>query len=330
MNKPTAVIDKCLLQPICAIADDSRREHCLRFLMENFTIYAPVMLIQEIAANYYRPTEKIPKELAVTMLKAVRDFRWMEHPLELIYQEVVLKKDVANDFELHPALAADYRSWMSNLDTHRPEFEERFLRLYQYKLWKKAAKEEFQRPLKDPANPESPNFRNLGTFIQCAHGGLRREVADSNSRMAFFSKLVLQHLTEWHPETVARTEETFLELDLNKAPYTHDCMLAYAMYLLAPVARIGPDRSKRANPYVLSGDQINNEEDEEYVTSALLCENLLTCDKRMQSMAEMHKTFSLFRHKGKWPRSLTYVPRTLVEKAGPFLANFSQTNRLTQ
>ena len=316
---PTAVIDKCLLQPICQIADQQHRELCLQFLMENFTIYAPVMLIQEIAANYFRPTEKIPKELAVTMLKAIREFRWMEHPLELIYQEVVLKKDVANDFELHPALAADYRGWMSNLDTHRRELEERFLRLYEYKIWKKAAKEKFQQPLKDPANPESPNFENLSAFIQYAHGGLRREIADSNSRMAFFSGIILQHLTEWHPETVTRTEETFRELDLNQAPYTHDCMLAYAMYLLAPVARIGTDRSKRANPCVLSGDQINNEEDEEYVTSALLCENLLTCDKRMHSMAEMHKVASLFRHRGTWPRTSILVPREMVKQVEQFL-----------
>ncbi len=320
--KPTAVIDKSLLQPICAIRDEHRREHCLRFLLENFTIYAPVMLIEEIAANYFQPTKKTSKQLALRMLRAASRFHLIEHPLELIYQEVMLKRDVSKKFELDPVLAADYRRWISKPNTHVPELGQRFRERYQNKIWMKSERRQFQQPLKGPTAPYSLNFETLSASILYSNGWLRQKLHNSKEKMDLLSKLILEPLAKLHPDTTPQTAKALLKLDPSRAPYTHDYLLAYSIYLLAPVASVGPENSKRVNPCVLSGNQINNNEDTEYITSALLCDHLLTCDKRMHSMAEMHKTVSFFRHKGKWPRSSIYVPRTLVKRAANFLKTF--------
>ena len=106
----------------------------------------------------------------------------------------------------------------------------------------------------------------------------------------------------------------------------HDAILAYLLYLSGPVARIGPKESIKANPFVLSGDQINNEEDEEYMTSAVLCDYLLTCDKKMHNMAEMHKTACRFKHSGQWPRASILTPRTMADQIEVFLASLVGTS----
>jgi hypothetical protein len=61
MDKPAVVIDKCLLQPICARQDEARLR-CFRFLMEHFTICVPPMLIEQTAANYFSPQPGITKD----------------------------------------------------------------------------------------------------------------------------------------------------------------------------------------------------------------------------------------------------------------------------
>jgi hypothetical protein len=86
------------------------------------------------------------------------------------------------------------------------------------------------------------------------------------------------------------------------------------MYLAAPVARIGRRETIRSNPLILSGRQINNEEDEEYVTSAVLCDYLFTCDTGMHRMADLLNTRCLFKHIGSRERQAVLVPRTKVDQ----------------
>lgn len=323
--KPTAVIDKCVLQPICAIDDDRRSEHCLRFLADNFTIYAPVMLIEEIAANYYRPTEDISKESAVTMLQAVSQFRWMEHPLELVYQELVLKKGVRNEFELNPSMARIYSSWVSKPDAHDPELEEWFNQRYEKKQQNLEKRQAFQKRLRisDPTNPDCLSFSDLPAFVQTARQCVRLLFADRTWNAAFFSDYLGAILNGLHPEMTAKIKDALKELSFDQLlnrPFTHDYIHAYFMYLYAPVARIGPKKSQKSNPCILPGEQNNNEADEEYVTSALLCDYLLTCDKGMHTIAEIHKTASLFRHKGQRQRTSVLIPRQIANQVDRHLA----------
>jgi hypothetical protein len=325
MDKPTAVIDKCLLQPICAL-EDKTRSRFLRFLMEHFTIYATPMLIEETAANYYRPTRKTPKDLAAKMLGAILRFRLMEHPLELVYQEVILRRVISTGFDLNPTMAGKYRRWMTDPDAYLAELEQLFLRRYQGKRKKLDDRKQFQGPFKDPANPDALNFPDDAAFVRYGKGFLEAMFTEPRSRATRFFGYVCRRVNEWHPEASPQTVRAFSALalaDLGRIPFTHDLLLACLLYLSAPVARIGPEQARKSTPPVLPDDQINNEEDEEYVTSAVLCDYLFTCDRGMHRMAGLLNPACLFKHAGCKQRQAVLIPPTDVGRIEDLLGRFA-------
>ena len=165
MDKPTVIIDKSLLQPICALPG-TRSKDCLRFLKDNFTIYVPPMLTEEISANYYHPIPDIPKHLAAKMLTAISDFHWMEHPLELVYQEVVLKRSPSAGFGLNLTATSRYRDWMDDLNGHLVALKGLFRSRHERKQKAAAENRRFQEPLKDPTNFDALNFSDRAAFVQ--------------------------------------------------------------------------------------------------------------------------------------------------------------------
>ena len=319
MDKPTVVIDKSLLQPIfqpiCGMPDEARSGRTICFLVDNFTVWAPPMLIEEIAANYYRPTRKTPKDLAAKMLGTILRFRLMEHPLELVYQEVILRRAISTGFDLNPTMAGKYRRWMTDPDAYLAELEQLFLGRYQGKQERVDDQKQFQGPFKDPGNPDALNFPDDAAFVHYGKGFLEAMFTEPRSRATRFFGYVCKRVNKWHPEASPQTVRAFSELalaDLGRIPFTHDFLLAYLLYLSAPVARIGPEQARKSNPLVLPGDQINNEEDEEYVSSAVLCDYLLTCDRGMHRMAELLNSACLFKHAGSRQRQAVLIPRTDV------------------
>ena len=68
------------------------------------------------------------------------------------------------------------------------------------------------------------------------------------------------------------------------------------------------EESEESNPQVLSGNQINNEEDQEYVASALHCDRLLTCDDGMRRIADA------FTQAGYWKGICIHIPPDEADK----------------
>ena len=310
MTKPTAVIDKSLLEPICSFPDQTS-SHCLRFLRENFTIYAPEILIEEVVTNYYDPNPEPRKTVAAKMLRAISDFHLMEHPLELVYREVVLGMDVRTGFDLNADATGNWRDWLSNLDSCLPQGKEFVKIRYAEKTDEVDKMKTFQENLRltDPRNPDSPNPTCFEEFVQKTEIFLRMIFADPKRKQAF-EKHLGASLNKWHPETVQRTEEALAKLsidDLSRKTFTHDYTMVFLLYLWAPVARIGPQKSKPSNPIVLPGKKVNNEADAEYIVCALHCDYLLTCDKGMHKMAELHNLTCRFKHIGRNQRQAPAV-----------------------
>jgi len=311
MNKPTAVIDKSLLEPICFFPDEIR-SRCLQFLREHFTIYAPKILIEEVLNNYYVPNSKDRKNVAAKMLLAIRDFHWMEHPLELVYREAVLGKDVKTGFDLSPEWTANWRYWLSNLDTCAAEAKEFDKKRLAEKEQYADVMKNLQNRLKDLAKPESPNHTCLVDFVQKTETFLKIILIKPEFRNPFLREEFVAPFKRRHPETAQRTEEAFGKLgidNLSGKPFTHDYAMAFLLYLWAPVVRIGPHASKPSNPLVLTGSLLNHWADREYVVSALLCDYLFTCDKGMHKMAQLHNSSCCFKHTGRSQRQVVLISR---------------------
>ena len=115
----------------------------------------------------------------------------------------------------------------------------------------------------------------------------------------------------WHHESAAQIDAAFARLDyepLLKLPFTHSHLLAELLYDVGPITKVGPPESEKSNPQVLSGNQINNEEDQEYVASAFHCDRLLTCDRGMQRIVES------FRQAGYWKGNCVFIPRNEADQ----------------
>jgi hypothetical protein len=275
------------------------------------------MLTQEIATNYYSPTPDTPRHLAANMLTAIAGFDWMEHPLELVYQEVILKRGPSAGLGLNPIMTGIYRDWMADLHGHMADLKALFRGRHEQKQKRVAENKRFRKAFKDPKNPDALILRedDEDAFVQKAELFLNAKLIDPDSRAEFLAHRC-KGLDKLHKESVGQTQAALAELDpgnIAAAPFTHDYLLAGLLYLLAPVTRIGPEETMASNPLVLSGDQVNNEEDEEYVTSAVLCDYLLTCDKGMHRMSGLLNRACLLKHPGARERRPVLLPRAEVD-----------------
>jgi hypothetical protein len=85
-------------------------------------------------------------------------------------------------------------------------------------------------------------------------------------------------------------------------------LLVELLYDVGPITKIGPSENEKSNSQVLSGNQINNEEDQEDVASALHCDRLLTCDDAM------HRIADAFTQAGYWKGICIHIPPDEVDK----------------
>src|ERR1035437_9799494 len=209
--------------------DEARSGRTICFLVDNFTVWAPPMLIEEIAANYYRPTRKTPKDLAAKMLGTILRFRLMEHPLELVYQEVILRRAISTGSDLNPHRASKHRRWMPEPDAYLAELEQLFLGRYQGKQERVDDQKQFQGPFKYPGNPDALNFPDDAAFVHYGKGFLEAMFTEPRSRATRFFGYVCKRVNKWHPEASPQTVRAFSELalaDLGRIPFTHDFLLA--------------------------------------------------------------------------------------------------------
>ena len=173
----------------------------------------------------------------------------------------------------------------------------------------------FQEPLKGRRNPAALIIPDDDAFVRNAEHFLHSMLLSPQSR-TLLASLMCKRLDQWHRESVGQTQSVLSELDpttIAAVPFTHDYLLAHILYLSAPVAWIGRSETMKSNPLVLKGKRVNNEEDEEYVTSAVLGNYLFTCDKGMHKIAGLLNTACLFKHTGTKKRQAVLLPRAEVD-----------------
>lgn len=309
--KPSAVIDKCLLQNICELTPDESR-HLLRVLQARFSLIITPILIQETIVSFFR-ADTAKKSLFHKMLKAIQEMQpiLMETPLELIFREFILRKDIHSDWQPDSDIAEKYWETISDPDSISKEATRWIEDLRQEKQERLTARIERQTLVAQASKDEDWRFSSGADFMERIICRLCHEVDHSAEvKKARLDYYLGRNLKMRHPDcetliTKAIGEATFDNLD--KTRFTRNYLLAEVIYDFAPISEI-PDKDGNSLKVLNPCNQRNDEEDQQYVASALACWRLLTCDRRMNLIANLFSKRKLW-----WGLSL-YIPPKEIEK----------------
>jgi hypothetical protein len=84
MNKPTAVIDKSLLQAICELPGD-KRDLCFNTLLSRYFLVVPEILVEEVWGNLANPSAGKSLATINMMVRCLLHLQngWIAEPLEI-------------------------------------------------------------------------------------------------------------------------------------------------------------------------------------------------------------------------------------------------------
>ncbi|GEM_PF-1833465 len=323
MKKPTAVIDKNFLQGIVELSatDSKLSDELIATLTEKYQVVVTLVLIEEVVANYASlPTDQ--RELPRKMLDRILAFHpcWMETPLQLIFREFILKQNINADLGLAQPMAKLVSHVIENPDSCVPSLSGWVAARRQEKHERVRARVEHQRTRKQFYDEQSMRFPSLLAFMERGIQQLCVEVDPSaHLRLRCLDRYLGRNLKMLQPNYVGLIEQAFAEAtfdSLDRHRFTRNYLLAEILYDLAPISEIGPNQCGHyarlwpTNP----GKQINDEDDQQYVSAALACDRLLTCD------AGMHKIADLFAERGIWTGKAIFVQRDKIRQLGEFLS----------
>jgi hypothetical protein len=301
MNKPTAVIDKSLLQAICELPG-TKRDLCFNNLLGRYFLVVPEILVEEVWANLANPSARKSFATVSMMVRCLIHLQngWIAEPLEIAFLELVKhdalkvlpKPDrfVMNSFFcLNPDDAALKKWFSERKKLHEKAIRQRVAehsRILKTGVFAPVRSEreffeEFIRPkfagaLSDPVRKRRLLEGVLGLTFRTRHPDCSQEID-----AAFYA---------YSPETFDSYEAT------------RHCIMGAMFYFYAPLCKmILPDGKARKILGRGFGDQRSNLNDEKYVESALLCSRLVTRDDGMRNVME------LLRGCGLWTGQVVFV-----------------------
>lgn len=312
MNQLATVLDKSWLEQVCNKPPDEAGR-ILETLQTKHRPLVSIVLVEEVLANWFDAGKN--QTIVNQMIQRILKFHpsWIDHPLEWSFKELVLGQQIKDiglesilfsrmhDALTNPGVATDLREQMGKRLLEKKERRAR--RKKQQEWLQKIVSADFLHPL------------DLATFVRNGICFLEMSLSNPNRKRVILESCLGQIWKRWHVDTTTQIEDAFARLDyqlLLKLPFTYSYLLAELLYDFAPITNVGPLHRKRSNPQVLSGNQINHEEDQEYVTSALHCDRLLTCD------AGMHRMADVFQQAGLWKGACILIPPNEVDQLGRY------------
>jgi hypothetical protein len=294
MKKPTAIIDKSLLQAICEQPPD-KRDLCFNAMLAHYVLVVPEILLEEVWVNLANPSPgKSPAtiKMMVDCLLHLRD-AWIAEPLEIAFGELVKHESIEilpkpppfvmdSFFILRPD-DAGLRKWVKERkELHKTIIRQRVSEHVGIFDTKTSAAirserefgEHFMRPkflaiLSDPTRKRSLLEGVFGLTFRTRHPDCSNEID------AAFEEY---------------SQDTF-----DRYPVTFNCIMAVMFYLHAPLCKIVHPNGKECKILGRSPrDQQSNLNDEKYVQSALLCARLATRDRGMRNIMELFKACGLW------------------------------------
>jgi hypothetical protein len=315
-HSQSAIPDLSLLRGICELPEPQPKE-LLGALAQRYQLVIPEVLIEETFVAYVGCG--CDKQVARRIMNALVALQsnWVESPLELIFRELVLGRDIHADAAMSSQKASLLFEAMSNPDSLRAEAAQWLSDRRKEKDERLLARLEYQGLRKAHFGPAIYHFSTSLDFMECAIKQLCVEVDSPNLRESRLNRYLGRNLKALHPESAALIEKAFATATfdmLDRTRFTRNYLLAEILFDLAPICRIANQYGHHASIWhKKSGKQINDEEDQQYVAASLMFHRLLTCDERMHFIAD------LFAQRGLWPGKSIHVPRVAVHRLADFL-----------
>jgi hypothetical protein len=316
-NVKTAVIDKSVYQRIAELPSAERREIWEK-LSTKFQIVVPFVLVEEVMVNLGQPGP-IPRPHIETMFKELieRGGCWMDDEPGWIFEELVQ----GNRSQRFKTVPMEFLERVLEVDPTQPDYQE-FLTNRKNEA-DSALNERLS--LQERAGrwiiSQDPSGRNwfldregrvfcilptLRDFVRVFIVDLFRE-ADKKPLGWFELLEPLGHrMRTRFPQAAERIDRTLRNVtfeQLRRCPVTFSCLLAKAIYLWAPIVRLG-ENPTHSKPIIgrTRKAQRGNIHDERYIAAARLCGTLLTRD------GEMAKVASCLVEAGLWQGEVMYLP----------------------
>ncbi|HEX3719665.1 MAG TPA: hypothetical protein VH595_17070 [Verrucomicrobiae bacterium] len=294
MNKPTAVIDKSLLQAICEQPGD-KRDMCFNALLNRYLLVVPEILVEEVWANLANPTGGKSLATINMMIRCLLHLRdaWIAEPLEIAFLELV-KHDsmevlpkpspsVMNSFFILKPDGARLKKWFKD----RKELQKSIIR---------QRVSEHAHILKTEAFAPVKSGRDF--FEKFIRPKFAQMLSDPDRKRKLLEGVLGFTFRARHPDCSQEIDAAFEAYSpdtFDRYSATLNCIMGAMFYFYAPLCKmVGPSGETRKLLGRSFDAQRSNLNDEKYVQSALLCSRLATRDEGMRNVMELFKACGLW------------------------------------
>jgi hypothetical protein len=287
LNKPTAVIDKSLLQAICELPGD-KRDLCFNTLLSRYFLVVPEILVEEVWGNLANPSAGKSLATINMMVRCLLHLQngWIAEPLEIAFMELV-KHD---PLEILPKPNAFVMNSFFCLNPGDPALKKWFLErkeLHRNIIRQRVA--EHARILNaDKFAPVRSEREFFEKFIRPKFAGA---LSDSIRKRLLLEGVLGLTFRARHPDCSKEIDAAFDGYSpdtFDRYEATRHCIMGAMFYFYAPLCKIvfsdGKDRKILGRSFAAQKSNLN---DEKYVQSALLCSRLVTRDEGMHNMMEL-------------------------------------------
>lgn len=298
MNKPTAVIDKCLFQEICTHESETAQESCWNGLLDRYQLVIPAVLVEEVLVNAVAPGSK-DKEVIKTMCRELLRFQpcWMDDVHEIAFAELVEHSPL----QKLPAPSETIVARLFGLQLDDSD-------LVEWVTQRKREKEETARNWKAAQDSLLPSSERVTVFSEeeffdrTAKREFLLALQDPSRRLVMLETILGGKFRRRHPHAAGRIAAAFKAYGPDtfmRYPHTLNCLTARLAYFLAPLVAVKRQGEAQAKCLLKRGEkpQRNNVEDEQYLISALVCSRLLTRDRGLANMAEVFQAARVWKGK---------------------------------
>lgn len=302
MNKPTAVVDKSMLQAICEQTPD-KLDVCFNTLLSRYVLVVPSILVEEVWVNLACPSPGKPPEVIHSMVACLLHLQdaWIAGPLEIAFVELVKRESI----DLLPKPQPRFLNSFSTLrhdNTALIEWVQKRQKLHEDAIKQRIQEQTNILGAKKPA----PVTTELEFFEKFIRPQFLEILNDSDRKRRLLESVLGLPFRARHPDCSEEINKAFDDYSLDTFDNYHatlNCIMSAMFYFYAPLCEIPlPDGGSRKLLRGGFNNQRSNLNDEKYVLSALLCARLATCDEGMRNV------MSLFQACGLWNGQTIFVP----------------------
>lgn len=294
MKKPTAVIDKSMLQAICEQTPD-KLDVCFNTLLSRYVLVVPSILVEEVWVNLACPNPDKPPEVIESMVACLLRLQdaWIAGPLEIAFVELVKRESI----DLLPKPPPSVMNSFFSLSRDNAALAE-WVKM-RHKLHGAAIKQRVQEQTNIlVSNQPAAVTSELEFFEKFIRPKFLEMLSDSSRKQKLLEMVLGSTFRARYPECSKEIDATFEDYSLDtfdKYHATLNCIMTSMFYFYAPLCTIPlPNGGTRK----LLGGGFNNQKsnlnDEKYVQSALLCARLATCDEGMRNVMGLFRACRLW------------------------------------